>query len=400
MLGSTDAGITSSSGTGERMNGLGLAEPRARWLEPKPMPVLLSEPSEYIPAPLWSPNAAGPQPGRCRHDGEAAVLATRALRNHERIAAMHRRLRLVSLRASSSFDLLSSDSMIGGGATSGTTRRPAFHRAPHALHSCDGPLGPRRHMGVLVLPQAPQLLIEPSGLCVATCRLRFGGLAGVAPPSVWMPFGPITVSPMPSYEKLTSSSRAPALRFTIGRPRHALRANGESILKVVLQALRQQRRRNARQNEASVGHLAVQVDKRVGGLLLELDLLHRQVQQVVPNLWHQELGDVRLELDLGLSLDRLACHRARHASERLPEAFGHSSFDAPCERVDLVLFAQVEVGHPVHVAGSCLMTLLLLFLPPVLALPFFFLPDAADVVSPFLSSAGACASGEAVELAA
>ena len=24
------------------------------------MPVLLSEPSEYIPAPLWSPNAAGP----------------------------------------------------------------------------------------------------------------------------------------------------------------------------------------------------------------------------------------------------------------------------------------------------------------------------------------------------
>ena len=62
----------------------------------------------------------------------------------------------------------------GGGGTSGTTRRPAFHLAPQALHSCEGPLGPRRHMGVLVLPQAPQLLSVPSGLCVATWRFRFG----------------------------------------------------------------------------------------------------------------------------------------------------------------------------------------------------------------------------------
>lgn len=62
----------------------------------------------------------------------------------------------------------------GGGGTSGTTRRPAFHLAPQALHSCEGPLGPRRHMGVLVLPQAPQLLSVPSGLCVATWRFRLG----------------------------------------------------------------------------------------------------------------------------------------------------------------------------------------------------------------------------------
>lgn len=62
----------------------------------------------------------------------------------------------------------------GGGGTSGTTRRPAFHLAPQALHSCEGPFGPRRHIGVLVLPQAPQLLRVPSGLCVATWRFRLG----------------------------------------------------------------------------------------------------------------------------------------------------------------------------------------------------------------------------------
>lgn len=62
----------------------------------------------------------------------------------------------------------------GGGGTSGTTSRPAFHLAPQALHSCEGPFGPRRHIGVLVLPQAPQLLRVPSGLCVATWRFRLG----------------------------------------------------------------------------------------------------------------------------------------------------------------------------------------------------------------------------------
>ena len=43
------------------------------------------------------------------------------------------------------------ESRIGGGGTSGTVSLPAFHLAPHALHSCDGPFGPRRHMGVFVL---------------------------------------------------------------------------------------------------------------------------------------------------------------------------------------------------------------------------------------------------------